>query len=470
MSLNDSTRPHSDKVEYIESGEKITRQEAIQILLSISFGVGYLFLPLSFFGRIKQITGIYRTYQEVAYYLSKSKADIVGISILFLLFFGVNQLLGQFTIEFLNLIIKSVKGEDYIRDTNDELWEYTQYFLILAYALAALPLCRVLNYQRFKYLCYPILITICLVFICLVINLAFNLTKGDVQGDFCQIDYKQRDLMKLPTSEMGVAWANVVPSLCYAFGFQIYLLQVHKQLGRPDNNGIEGTKVGLITMLTIFLVYFLLFLITIFFFEKHNMENFVIYTYDLIFNSGLIFEFFTQIFAIIQLFCHLIFIFYITKEQAFILVDEIQRSSMSNMIDEFKKSREKDKEYTVTKNFDQDRNVTYIQYRLPHMTMPKKSMETTFWILYLVVLILALTQFQVFMNSVSFLGATCVPLSLYILPGYFYAKFHNGYSQRKFIAGVVFSILGVVIMALYSALVLYSQASIPLSKLKSNQM
>jgi hypothetical protein len=37
------------KVEFIESGEKINRRTAVLILLSMSFGVGYLFLPLSYF-------------------------------------------------------------------------------------------------------------------------------------------------------------------------------------------------------------------------------------------------------------------------------------------------------------------------------------------------------------------------------------------------------------------------------------
>jgi len=35
--------------EYHESGEKISSRTAVLILLSISFGVGYLYLPLTFF-------------------------------------------------------------------------------------------------------------------------------------------------------------------------------------------------------------------------------------------------------------------------------------------------------------------------------------------------------------------------------------------------------------------------------------
>jgi hypothetical protein len=36
-------------VKYVESGDRINTSTAVLILLSISFGVGYLFLPLSFF-------------------------------------------------------------------------------------------------------------------------------------------------------------------------------------------------------------------------------------------------------------------------------------------------------------------------------------------------------------------------------------------------------------------------------------
>ena len=36
-------------VNYVESGDRISSSTAVLILLSISFGVGYLFLPLSFF-------------------------------------------------------------------------------------------------------------------------------------------------------------------------------------------------------------------------------------------------------------------------------------------------------------------------------------------------------------------------------------------------------------------------------------
>eukprot|EP00347_Sterkiella_histriomuscorum_P017400 403349521 len=494
------------KVEIIESGERLSTKQAISILLSISFGVGYLFLPLSFFvlhswislfllffNFVSGIIAVYMlmdvraqiplgTYQEIAYYLSRNRGDIITISIIFLLFFGVNcamylQLLGNFTLQFITLTIKSIQHKDYTHDSSDEMYWWSIYAIIIAEALIVLPLCRVLNYQKFKVLAYPIMATIIMVFLCLIFELVFSLQKTLIKADFCLISEGVAHSFNLPSSEFGVAWANVVPSLCFTFGFQIYMLQVHQALDKPDVNGKRGMIIGSITMIVIFVSYFALLLISQFFYEKHVMDYHIIYVYDLIFNAGLTFEFITQILVIIQLFCHLPFIFYITKEQAYILIDEIQRSSMSRMIDEMRIQKDKAKKYTLSRHItengvqDQDNSIknnkyepkqiaVYTQYRLPHMTMNNRSTKVTFWVTFLTIVLIALTQFQFFMNAVSLFGATCVPLSLYILPGYFFSKFHYGYDQRKYIAGVLFAAFGLVIIFVYSALVLYSNANI----------
>ncbi len=65
------------------------------------------------------------------------------------------------------------------------------------------------------------------------------------------------------------------------------------------------------------------------------------------------------------------------------------------------------------------------------MTMPKKTLMTIFIVLYSIMSLIAIFQVQWFLNSVSIFGATCVPLSLYVIPGYYYSRFHKGYNKRK---------------------------------------
>jgi amino acid permease len=65
---------------------------------------------------------------------------------------------------------------------------------------------------------------------------------------------------------------------------------------------------------------------------------------------------------------------------------------------------------------------------------------------------------QWFVNSVSIFGATCVPLSLYVIPGYYYAKFYKGYNAKKYWSGLVFAIFGMGVMVTYTALEFFSYA------------
>ena len=116
--------------------------------------------------------------------------------------------------------------------------------------------------------------------------------------------------MGIPSAQYGITYANVIPSLCYAFGFHIYSLQVHKVLDKPDPNGYQGMKMGLWTLSIMFVLYFLLLFITSFYEEPH-LNNEVLYVFDVVFNAGTAFELVTQITVIIQLFCHTPFVFYI---------------------------------------------------------------------------------------------------------------------------------------------------------------
>jgi hypothetical protein len=57
---------------------------------------------------------------------------------------------------------------------------------------------------------------------------------------------------------------------------------------------------------------------------------------------------------------------------------------------------------------------------------------------------------------VTAFGATCVPLSLYVIPGYYYSQFHKGYNIKKYWFGMGFAAFGVAIMITYTALVFFS--------------
>ena len=131
---------------------------------------------------------------------------------------------------------------------------------------------------------------------------------------------------------------------------------------------------------------------------------------------------------------------------------------MSKMIDEYKDINGKAERY-LTKVTDD--NLQVVTYRLPYMTMPKKQLLTIFLVLYTCMSLIAVFQIQWFLNSVSIFGATCVPLSLYVIPGYYFSKFHKGYNRKKQIFGLGFSLFGVGVMITYSALLFYSSAVTP---------
>ena len=92
------------------------------------------------------------------------------------------------------------------------------------------------------------------------------------------------------------------------------------------------------------------------------------------------------------------------------------------------------------------------------MTMPKKELDRVFWCLFGFIMFLSLVQLQWFVNSVSTFGATCVPLSLYVIPGYYYSLYYKGYSTKKYWSGLLFAIFGVGIMITYTALEFFSFA------------
>ncbi len=106
-----------------------------------------------------------------------------------------------------------------------------------------------------------------------------------------------------------------------------------------------------------------------------------------------------------------------------------------------------------------EKKVVFKSYRLPYMTLPKKTLDIIFYGLYIMIVIIALLQMEWFVNSVSVFGATCVPLSLYVIPGYYYGEFHRGYNRKKYIVGRIFAVFGVLIMIVYTALVFFSQAN-----------
>ena len=131
-------------------------------------------------------------------------------------------------------------------------------------------------------------------FVCLVGNLVIRIADG-LTSDFCQIAMKN---ISIPSAEYGVTYATVIPTLCFAFGFQIYLLQVHKTLERSDPNGHRGMKIGLITLLVMLFMYGGLLLLALAYSEPHN-ENYLIYFYDIVFNAGTSFELVTQVIVIL---------------------------------------------------------------------------------------------------------------------------------------------------------------------------
>jgi hypothetical protein len=130
---------------------------------------------------------------------------------------------------------------------------------------------------------------------------------------------------------------------------------------------------------------------------------------------------------------------------------------MSKMIDEYKNINGMAHKY-VTKEIQEGEQCTVMTYRLPYMTMPKKQLSTIFIGVYSTVVLIAAFQLQWFLNSVSIFGATCVPLSLYVIPGYYYSKFHKGYDKRKYLFGFGFALFGFLIIMTYTALLLYSSA------------
>jgi len=107
-----------------------------------------------------------------------------------------------------------------------------------------------------------------------------------------------------------VTYATVIPSLCFAFGFHIYVLQVTKVMDRPDPNGHLGMRVGLWTLLITFILYGSLLIVSALYEEPHSKAH-VILVFDVVVNSRSYFEYFAQVLVILQLFCHTPFAFYI---------------------------------------------------------------------------------------------------------------------------------------------------------------
>jgi len=93
------------------------------------------------------------------------------------------------------------------------------------------------------------------------------------------------------------------------------------------------------------------------------------------------------------------------------------------------------------------------------MTLDRSILSIIFFSLFGIVTILALLEMEWFINTVSVFGATCVPLSLYVIPGYYYSEFNKGYNKSKYISGRVFAVFGVIIMIVYTALVFYSDSN-----------
>lgn len=149
--------------------------------------------------------------------------------------------------------------------------------------------------------------------------------------------------------------------------------------------------------------------------------------------------------------------------------DEYKRKSVSSMIDEHKKINDGGaKKYVMRETVNEfqcnatnneteiKQQITIKSYRLPYMTLDRSILSIIFFSLFGVVTLLALLEMEWFVNTVSVFGATCVPLSLYVIPGYYYSEFHKGYNKSKYLSGRIFAIFGVIIMIVYTALVFYS--------------
>lgn len=112
----------------------------------------------------------------------------------------------------------------------------------------------------------PIIVAVVLMFLCLIGNLVIRAAEG-MNSDFCQIMQKG---IAIPSAEYGLTYANVIPTLCFAFGFQIYVLQVHKTLNRPDPNGYRGMRIGFITLLVMLIFYGAILLLALAYSEPHD--------------------------------------------------------------------------------------------------------------------------------------------------------------------------------------------------------
>jgi hypothetical protein len=63
---------------------------------------------------------------------------------------------------------------------------------------ALIPFCRVLNFQKFKFLTYPIIGTVLIIFLCLIFNLTSRvLSSKDYRDDFCTI--MPEDSLSIPS-------------------------------------------------------------------------------------------------------------------------------------------------------------------------------------------------------------------------------------------------------------------------------
>jgi hypothetical protein len=206
--------------------------------------------------------------------VSGHRSTILAISALFAFFFTINcavylcksiqllkveiELLGTFTEQLIFNIANIQNGQ--------ERFAYLMPTIIVVEGLMLIPLCRVLNFQKFRILTIPIVITVILLFVFLIANLIVRITYK-LNSDFCTI---MEDGKTIPSAEFGISSATVVPTLSYAFGFQIYMLQVHKVLDRPDPNGYRGMKIGLSTLTIMLAIYGGLLLLTVAYQEPHD--------------------------------------------------------------------------------------------------------------------------------------------------------------------------------------------------------
>jgi Na+/H+ antiporter NhaC len=82
------------------------------------------------------------------------------------------ELLASFTQKF----IENLVGQ--------KLFPYSMQVIILAEAAILIPMCKVLNFQKFKYLTYPILVAVMIIFMSLVFKLVERIITGK-DDDFC---------------------------------------------------------------------------------------------------------------------------------------------------------------------------------------------------------------------------------------------------------------------------------------------